>query len=101
MTQDLGAAQPLVDAMRAGEKHVNPVEWLRSALAARQSAPRQDTSWHDEMVRRANASFLPPRTPPRTPPKTAARTTGAAASAAPSPTKRTPKRTPPRAAKRR
>jgi hypothetical protein len=85
MAQNLGAAQPIVDALQP----LNPATWFKRT--PKPDSSRQDTSWHDEMVRRANASFVPVKTPPKTPPKTTTRT-------APKPT---PKRTPPRAASKR
>lgn len=111
MPQDYGPAQPLVSTLRTWERRLNPAEWISRSTPATPARP--DTSWHDEMVRKATESFtrnpspraeqqtpvayVPPpttpkrvpkrttpvRTPPRTPPRTGART---------------PQRVPPRAA---
>ncbi len=54
MGQEYGAAQPLVDTLKKLEKKYNPAEWVKSA------PQKQDTSWHDEMVRKATESFTKP-----------------------------------------
>lgn len=52
MAQEYGAAQPIVDYFRKG------VDTVRSALDRVPTPQRkQDTSWHDSMVRKANESF--------------------------------------------
>jgi hypothetical protein len=88
MPQEYGAAQPLVGPY---------MDFMRRAQTgfSRQSPPRQDTSWHDDMTRRASDSFrqqaerdaaakaavvadaqpvkrVPKRTPARTPARPAA-----------------------------
>ena len=85
MPQDYGAAQPIVSTFKNLERY-NPAEWLRSLGRGSPAVP-QDTSWHDEMVRRATASFLPPKATPAA--------TGAAQVPV-QPAKRVPKRVVPR-----
>jgi hypothetical protein len=46
MPQDYGAAEPIVGLARKAYNKVNPLK-----------ENKLDTSWHDEMVRKANESF--------------------------------------------
>ena len=91
MPQDYGAAEPLVGPyMRSMRK----AEAVYDRLGQPVFPKRQDTSWHEDMVRKANDSFRQ-----QAEKDAAAKASGAARQ----PTKRSPKRAParPAAGKRR
>jgi hypothetical protein len=71
MAQDSGAAEPIVGMFRSVKRAVN-------RLPGPPRIGRQDTSWHDDMVRRANDSFRQPAAQPakRVPKRTAPRVAG-------------------------
>lgn len=50
---------PVATFMRWRRKLGRAADWLERTTGGNQpvSKPRVDTSWHDEMVRRANASY--------------------------------------------
>jgi len=87
MPQDWGAAEPLVGITRK-------IGNFYDRLSQPSSSKRQDTSWHDDMVRKANDSFRQ-----QAEKDAAAKASGAARQ----PIKRSPKRAParPAAGKRR
>lgn len=72
MAQDFGAAEPIVGMARSVKRAVD-------SLPDPPRFSRPDTSWHDDMVRRANDSFRQPaaksakRVPKRTAPRVAGR----------------------------
>jgi hypothetical protein len=67
--QDYGAAEPIMDLGRRALGAYNRLGQIGS--------PPRDTSWHDDMVRKATASFAQPAAPttPPTPPKRVPRRT--------------------------
>ena len=69
MTQDYGAAQPIADWVNSYV--VKPAQRILGVVDKTPSPnqKKEDSSWHDEQVKKANQSFQKPADPKPAPPK--------------------------------